>query len=114
MGLGGIPVLVLTPEGSEYEQDKSILAWIDRCSFVDKLSVLAQLSAIGCEITDEIRVRRSNTNRPVNVYNGEMHLFSPRLNDGGISLALHGAKLIHEAMKSARDNDEAPNVLATK
>ena len=110
MGLGGIPVLVLTPEGSEYEQDKSILEWIDRCSFVDKLSVLCAVSpAIGCEITDEIRVRRSNTNRPVNVYNGEMHLFSPRLNDGGISLALHGAKLIHEAMKSARDNDEGSN-----
>ena len=48
MGLGGIPVLVLTPEGSEYEQDKSILAWIDRCSFVDKLSVLCAVSpAIG-------------------------------------------------------------------
>ena len=109
MGLGGIPVLTLTPEDPEYEQDKPILEWIERCSFVDKLSVLCGVSpAIGCEITDGIRVRRSNTNRPVNVFNGEMHLFSPRLNDGGISLALHGAKFIHEAMKSAEGTDEVP------
>ena len=107
MGLGGIPVLTLTPEDPEYEQDKPILEWIERCSFVDKLSVLCGVSpAIGCEITDGIRVRRSNTNRPVNVFNGEMHLFSPRLNDGGISLALHGAKFIHEAMKSAEGTVE--------
>lgn len=109
MGLGGIPVLTLTPEDPEYEQDKPILEWIERCSFVDKLSVLCGVSpAIGCEITDGIRVRRSNTNRPVNVFNGEMHLFSPRLNDGGISLALHGAKFIHEAMKLAEGTDEVP------
>ena len=109
MGLGGIPVLTLTPEDPEYEQNKPILEWIERCSFVDKLSVLCGVSpAIGCEITDGIRVRRSNTNRPVNVFNGEMHLFSPRLNDGGISLALHGAKFIHEAMKSAEGTDEIP------
>ena len=109
MGLGGIPVLTLTPEDPEYEQDKPILEWIERCSFVDKLSVLCGVSpAIGCEITDGIRVRRSNTNRPVNVFNGEMHLFSPRLNDGGISLALHGAKFIHEAMKSAEGTVEVP------
>ena len=109
MGLGGIPVLTLTPEDPEYEQDKPILEWIERCSFVDKLSVLCGVSpAIGCEITDGIRVRRSNTNRPVNVFNGEMHLFSPRLNDGAISLALHGAKFIHEAMKSVEGTVEAP------
>ena len=109
MGLGGIPVLTLTPEDPEYEQDKPILEWIERCSFVDKLSVLCGVSpAIGCEITDGIRVRRSNTNRPVNVFNGEMHLFSPRLNDGAISLALHGAKFIHEAMKSAEGTVEVP------
>jgi len=109
MGLGGIPVLTLTPEDPEYEQDKPILEWIERCSFVDKLSVLCGVSpAIGCEITDGIRVRRSNTNRPVNVFNGEMHLFSPRLNDGGISLALHGAKFIHEAMKLREGTDEVP------
>lgn len=106
MGLGAVPVLVMRPEDAEHEQNKSISDWMERCSLVDKLAVLCGVSpTIGCEITNGVRIRRSNTNRPVNVYRDEAHFFSPRLNDGGISLALEGARAIHNSMKLGEASD---------
>ena len=40
--------------------------------------------------------RKSNTDRMVNVYSEGLHILSPRLNDGGISLTLEGAKKLSD------------------
>jgi uncharacterized protein with predicted RNA binding PUA domain len=85
------PVLEEKIEGSQIIRD-----WLDKCSIVDKLSVLNGLSpTYGCKITSEMTSRRSKTDRMVNLYSKGVHVISPRLNDGGISLTLEGARLLH-------------------
>jgi 7-cyano-7-deazaguanine tRNA-ribosyltransferase len=85
------PVLEEKIEGSQIIRD-----WLDKCSIVDKLSVLNGLSpTYGCKITSDMTSRRSKTDRMVNLYSKGVHVISPRLNDGGISLTLEGARLLH-------------------
>ena len=81
---------------SDVMMKNEIREWLDRCSTVDRLAVLCGVKpSDGCQITGGMNVRRSKTGRPVNVLVDDRHLFSPRLNDGGISLALEGAKALH-------------------
>ena len=40
--------------------------------------------------------RKSKTKRMVNVFSDGVHIISPRLNDGGISLTVNGARMINE------------------
>ena len=76
---------------------EEIYDWIDRCSIVDKLSILNGLSpSIGCKMTSKMTSRKSKTKRMVNVYSDGVHIVSPRLNDGGISLTINGARMINE------------------
>ena len=100
LGLSGFPLTRVTPE-EEYDSDPSkraeVRKWIDRCSIVDKLSVLCALHPLdGCKITDGMTSRRSRTDRIVNVYSGDEHILSPRLTDGGVSLTVEGARRINE------------------
>ena len=93
LGLEDMPLVRASPvEIPDDEKSSEIRQWLDRCSIVDKLSVLCAVPPIeACKLTGEMQVRRSNTDRIVNVFDGEQHILSPRLNDGGISLALEGA-----------------------
>jgi len=85
-----------TPPDEIFADSQKIIDWIDRCSIVDKLSVLNGISpSLGCAITSDMTSRRSKTNRMVNIYSNGVHILSPRLNDGGISLTLEGSKKIH-------------------
>ena len=78
------------------EGSKEIRDWLDMCAIVDKLSVLNGISpSLGCKLTSNLTSRRSKTNRMVNVFTDGVHTISPRLNDGGISLTLEGAKIIN-------------------
>jgi len=98
--LSDIPFIRVTPGPvSEVEERRigGIYDWIDRCSIVDKLSVLNGLSpSLGCKLTSGMTSRKSKTRRMVNVYSDGSHIISPRLNDGGISLTLNGAKIIND------------------
>ena len=102
--LSDIPFIRVTPGPvSEVEERRigGIYDWIDRCSIVDKLSVLNGLSpSLGCKLTSGMTSRKSKTRRMVNVYSDGSHIISPRLNDGGISLTLKGAKIINELSPS--------------
>tara|TARA_B100000686_G_C16778630_1_gene970266 strand:+ start:45 stop:2177 length:2133 start_codon:yes stop_codon:yes gene_type:complete len=100
LGLSGVPLTRVKPV-EEYENDterrEEIRHWIDRCSIVDKLSLLCALHPLdGCKITDAMTSRRSRTDRIVNVHSGGEHILSPRLTDGGISLTLEGARRMNE------------------
>ena len=99
LDLSDLPFIRISPgpvpeekiEGSQIIRD-----WLDKCSIVDKLSVLNGLSpTYGCKITSDMTSRRSKTDRMVNLYSKGVHVISPRLNDGGISLTLEGARLLH-------------------
>lgn len=99
LSLDKTPLEYRMASDSEITVKKEIRAWLDRCSTVDRLAVLCGVKpSDGCRITAGMNVRRSKTGRPVNVLSDDRHLFSPRLNDGGISLALEGAKAIHSLM----------------
>ena len=77
----------------DFLSELKIRNWLDRCSIVDKLSVLCSINPNdGCKLTSSMTSRKSNTDRMVNVYSQELHILSPRLNDGGISLTVEGAK----------------------
>ena len=97
--LSDLPFICITPDPDPDENiagSQKIIDWLDRCSIVDKLSVLNGVSpSLGCDITSNMTSRRSKTNRMVNVHSEEVHILSPRLNDGGISLTLAGARKIH-------------------
>ena len=100
LDLSDLPYVRITP-GPLPELDvkgkEEIYDWIDRCSIVDKLSILNGLSpSIGCKITSKMTSRKSKTKRMVNVYSDGVHIISPRLNDGGISLTINGARMINE------------------
>jgi len=99
LGLNDIPHVTIYPGEApenlpaEYPEIRS---WIDRCSIVDKLSVLCAMKpGLLCGMTNEMSSRKSKTDRMVNVSVDGEHVFSPRLKDGGISLALGGARLLH-------------------
>tara|TARA_Y100000768_G_scaffold147007_1_gene109694 strand:+ start:3754 stop:5769 length:2016 start_codon:yes stop_codon:yes gene_type:complete len=98
--LSHIPFIRITPgliSETENRKIEEIYDWIDRCSIVDKLSVLNGLSpSLGCKLTIGMNTRKSKTRRMVNVYSDDLHIISPRLNDGGISLTLNGAKMIND------------------
>jgi archaeosine-15-forming tRNA-guanine transglycosylase len=70
--------------------------WLDRCTVVDKLAVLCGVSpSDSCSLTEGMTARRSRTDRMVNVLLGDEHILSPRLSNGGISLALDGARRLN-------------------
>ena len=99
LGLDKTPLEYRMASDSDVMMKNEIREWLDRCSTVDRLAVLCGVKpSDGCQITDGMNVRRSKTGRPVNVLADDRHLFSPRLNDGGISLALEGAKALHSLM----------------
>ena len=86
------------------ENRRKIRDWIDRCTIVDKLSLLCGISPSEvCKLSDEMTSRRSRTDRMVNVNFAGVHCLSPRLPDGALSLTLAGAKKLHEL------NLEPPN-----
>ena len=93
LGLHDLPLVRMMPTEMPEDDDYSeVRDWLDRCSIVDKLSVLCAVPPLeACKLTGEMEVRRSNTDRIVNVFNKDQHILSPRLTDGGISLALEGA-----------------------
>jgi archaeosine-15-forming tRNA-guanine transglycosylase len=77
-------------------QTSEIRNWLDRCTIVDKLSVLNGISPIdGCKITEGMVSRRSRTDRMINVHSNDEHIISPRLMDGAISLTLAGARRLN-------------------
>ena len=79
------------------ENRRKIRDWIDRCTIVDKLSLLCGISPSEvCKLSDEMTSRRSRTDRMVNVNFAGVHCLSPRLPDGALSLTLAGAKKLHE------------------
>jgi uncharacterized protein with predicted RNA binding PUA domain len=81
------------PEGARVG---AVRDWLDRCAVVDKLAVLCGVSpGDGCSLTEGMTARRSRTDRMVNVLREGEHILSPRLSDGGISLALDGARRIN-------------------
>ena len=81
------------PEG---KQVGDVRNWLDRCAVVDKLTVLCGVSpSDGCSLTEGMSSRRSRTDRMVNVLLEGEHILSPRLSDGGISLALDGARRLN-------------------
>ena len=86
------------------ENRRKIRDWIDRCTIVDKLSLLCGISPSEvCKLSDEMTSRRSRTDRMVNVNFAGVHCLSPRLPDGALSLTLAGAKKLHAL------NPEPPN-----
>ena len=95
LGISDIPVLrANTDEDLEIDHSmhNKVREWLDRCSIVDKLSVLCAIHPLeGCKLTDGMSIRKSRTDRIVNVYSGKSHILSPRLTDGGLSLATEGA-----------------------
>ncbi len=97
LGLDGLPLVRIVPSSdSEHEQTTAVRAWLDRCAVVDKLAVLCGVSPMdGCMLTDGMSSRRSRTDRMVNVHSGGEHILSPRLTDGGLTLALDGARRLN-------------------
>tara|TARA_B100000900_G_scaffold410169_1_gene427454 strand:- start:10099 stop:12264 length:2166 start_codon:yes stop_codon:yes gene_type:complete len=100
LDLDGVPLIRITPSITsdvEHKGKEEIYDWIDRCSIVDKLSVINGISpSLGCKLTHGMTTRKSKTKRMVNVYLDKSHIISPRLNDGGISLSLEGALLLNQ------------------
>ena len=99
LGLDGLPVERLIPEpipDSNPAQTIEIRNWLDRCTIVDKLSVLNGIPPHdGCKITEGMFSRRSRTDRMINVHSNDEHIISPRLMDGAISLTLLGARRLN-------------------
>jgi len=102
LGIADLPldihVCQADPEGEAGGENRSkIRDWIDRCTIVDKLSLLCGISPSDvCKLSNEMTSRRSRTDRMVNVNFGGVHCLSPRLPDGALSLTLAGAKKLHE------------------
>lgn len=95
-GLEDIPFIRINPDTKltvKSKLNEKVRDWLDRCSIVDKLSILCSIDPNdGCKLTNSMSSRKSTTDRMVNVYSGDSHILSPRLNDGGISFTLEGAK----------------------
>ena len=112
LGLQDIPLVRVTPtDAPDHERSHEVRYWLDRCSIVDKLSVLCAVPPLeACKLTGEMEVRRSNTDRVVNVLCKGQHILSPRLTDGGISLALEGAlRLNSNSNPPARFDEPNPD-----
>ena len=96
LNLEKIPFIRIKPELKILKMSKieeNVRDWMDRCSIVDKLSVLCSINPNdGCKLTTSMSNRKSTTDRMVNVYSDGTHILSPRLNDGGISFTLEGVK----------------------
>jgi 7-cyano-7-deazaguanine tRNA-ribosyltransferase len=97
LGLAELPLVRIEqcamPEGKHVGDVRD---WLDRCAVVDKLAVLCGVSpSDGCSLTEGMSSRRSRTDRMVNVLLEDEHILSPRLSDGGISLALGGAQRLN-------------------
>ena len=97
LGLAELPLVraecCAMPEG---ERVGEVRDWLDRCSVADKLAVLCGVSpSDSCSLTEGMTARRSRTDRMVNVLQGGEHILSPRLSNGGISLALDGARRLN-------------------
>jgi len=91
LGLAELPLVRIEqcamPEGKHVGDVRD---WLDRCAVVDKLAVLCGVSpSDGCSLTEGMSSRR------VNVLLEDEHILSPRLSDGGISLALGGAQRLN-------------------
>ena len=103
-GLADLPVTRLVPrDGTETypENGRDVRGWLDRCSVVDKLSILCSIHPLdACKLTDEMTSRRSRTDRVINVSSQGEHILSPRLTDGGISLTIQGANAANEMHNS--------------
>ncbi|RAH06843.1 MAG: tRNA guanosine(15) transglycosylase TgtA [Methanobacteriota archaeon] len=95
LGLSGTTVVRVNPDEEveiDHSLERKVREWLDRCSIVDKLSLFCAIHPLdGCKLTDGMRTRKSRTDRIVNVYSGDSHVLSPRLTDGGLSLATEGA-----------------------
>jgi len=98
LGLDGLPLVRMPPSSDfEHERTDAVRAWLDRCAVVDKLAVFCGVSPTdGCRLTNGMSSRRSRTDRMVNVHSGDEHMLSPRLADGGITLALDGARRLND------------------
>ncbi len=100
MGLSDYSYQIITKNEentTEVNNYQEIRKWLDRCSIVDKLSILCGIHPLeGCKLTKNMVSRKSNTDRMVNIYSNEKHVLSPRLTDGGISLTIDGAKRLLE------------------
>ena len=96
LNLEKIPFIRIKPELKILKMSKieeNVRDWMDRCSIVDKLSILCSINPNdGCKLTTSMSNRKSTTDRMVNVYSDGTHILSPRLNDGGISFTLEGVK----------------------
>lgn len=110
LGLEGLEIVISkSPEVLENfsPEIEKIRSWLDRCSVVDKLSAFCATHPFKlCKITDSMEVRRSNTDRMVNVSFGGLHALSPRLKDGGVSLTAEGARMLYSL------NDGVPEIFA--
>lgn len=103
-GLSEIPLARVQLEDSDvtsHDQLMKIKCWVERCSIVDKLSVICDIHPMdSCSLTSQMSVRRSRTDRVVNVFSEDEHILSPRLTDGGLSLSLAGSRAINDLNKA--------------
>ena len=82
---------------SEWRPDPEMLESLERTSIIDKASLFLCLPAEEARnLTDGMTVRRSRTGRIKNVLLADgRHIISPRLKDGGLSMTLDGARIMH-------------------
>lgn len=87
------------PTGASEQQ---VAEWLERWSVIDKAALLLALPAsVTWPLTDGMSVVRSRTGRVKNVLTSDgRHILSPRLIDGGLSLTLEGARVLH-SLRSA-------------
>ena len=98
IGLSGVSIEVLEAmESSSDEDDATIRSWIERSQVSAKCSVLLGMDRnVAWEWLEGMTVQRSSTGRIKNVFDSDgIHVLSPRLNDGGLSLTTPGAIVLH-------------------
>ena len=98
IGLSGVSIEVLeVMESSSDEDDATIRSWIERSQVSAKCSVLLGMDRnVAWKWLEGMTVRRSSTGRIKNVFDSDdIHVLSPRLNDGGLSLTTPGAITLH-------------------
>ena len=98
IGLTGVSVEVLeVMESSSDDDDGAIRSWIERSQVSAKCSVLLGMDRkVAWDWLEGMTVQRSSTGRIKNVFDSNgVHVLSPRLNDGGLSLTTPGAIALH-------------------
>ena len=98
IGLSGVSIEVIeVMESSSDEDDATIRSWIERSQVSAKCSVLLGMDRnVAWEWLEGMTVQRSSTGRIKNVFDSDgIHVLSPRLNDGGLSLTTPGAIALH-------------------